>query len=77
MSALRMYLLHLSQGMTQKEIAERLEMYQPTYSLLESGRLKPYRRQAKLLEEYFGEPIERLLRPWKPKKKSWAKGGKT
>ncbi|GFP25909.1 hypothetical protein HKBW3S43_01448 [Candidatus Hakubella thermalkaliphila] len=65
---LRIRLLRQAKGLTQEEVAHALAMRQPTYSFLESGRLRPSKRQVSLLEAYFGEPVEKLLKPWKPRK---------
>ncbi|MBT9174059.1 MAG: hypothetical protein DDT21_02470 [Syntrophomonadaceae bacterium] len=67
MGVRRMRLLRQAEGLTQKEIARRIGLPQWVYSLIESGRLKPSERQARVLEDFFREPVEKLLRLWRQK----------
>lgn len=68
---LQLKLMRMAKGLSQSEVAEELSLPQSVYSLLETGRLKPSAVQAHKLEAFFGEPIEKLVRPWR--QRSWKK----
>ncbi len=53
--------IRLARGENQGQVAGRLEMSLPWYSLLENGRLVPSAAVKERLEKEFNKPISELL----------------
>ena len=53
--------LRLKANLTQKEIAEKLNISQPAYQQWESGRRKPTLTTLEMFSDFFGVSIEELL----------------
>lgn len=53
--------LRLKANLTQKEIAEKLNISQPSYQQWESGRRKPTLTTLEMFSDFFGVSIEELL----------------
>ncbi len=58
---LRLRLWRLANGMTQVEAARRLRISHLTLGYLETGRLRPMRRDLERLRRAFGDQAERLF----------------
>ena len=60
----RLELLRRLRGLSQRDLAEAINVAQPTISYFESGMRQQARPKTKTkLEELFGEPFEDLIRP--------------
>ena len=53
--------LRLKANLTQREIAEKLNISQPSYQQWESGRRKPTLTTLEMFSDFFGVSIEELL----------------
>lgn len=53
--------LRLKANLTQNEIAEKLNISQPSYQQWESGRRKPTLTTLEMFSDFFGVSIEELL----------------
>lgn len=55
--------IRLARGEDQSEMAKKLGISRPWYSLLENGRLIPTDAVKKRIEEVLGKPADELLSP--------------
>jgi transcriptional regulator with XRE-family HTH domain len=55
--------IRLALGKDQLEMAKKLGISRPWYSLLENGRLKPTDAIKKRMEQVYGKPANELLSP--------------
>lgn len=60
---LKLKVIRLVTGKDQAEMAKKLGISRPWYSLLENGRLVPTNAVKKRLEEVLGKPADDLLSP--------------
>ncbi len=57
----RIKTLRLEQGLTQREVARQANMTEADVSRIESGRLRPYRGQARRIARALGVRVEDLF----------------
>lgn len=55
--------VRLASGLKQSEVAEKIGISLPWYSLLENGRFVPTDPVKKKIAEVFGESVDELLKP--------------
>lgn len=63
MAVTRLKLIRMNRGLSQREVAKKLCISRPWYTLIEGGRLIPSNEVKSRLNEMFGEPSEELLQP--------------